>query len=488
MMHDDCVMINLQALDINKKTHSIQNQPKSANPADAQQTGPDSALNSLLATLPSLGQALHSKEPLQQMMAVQKVRQILSYEGQVSSVISEVINAGVVPCLIEMLQRNDAQELQFEAAWALTNIASDSSEHTTWLVGQGVVPIFVGLLGSSSASVTEQAVWGLSNIAGDSTHMRDVVLSSQGAFQSIIQLLNTPSLSSSLRENLAWALSNLLRGTPHPPQHFVEAAIPTLRALIDVDTTASGSGMVDALWALSYCTDGENDRIEVVVRAGVIPQLVFHLSSPDENVLLPALRCIGHIATGSEQQTAALLTTNLLQQLTQLVAAPHVPGKEPPSDTILKECCWTLSNISAGTTAQIQQLISSGVFPHVVSLTASSTLKVRKEALWCICNVLSGGTEEHVRYLIEELGSLSVLAKVIDPAQEPELLVVALDGVQIVLNNGETFKALHSLNVNPYHAMLNNTGVAAAIQAVAATPSASAARDVAQGILAMASS
>jgi hypothetical protein len=104
--------------------------------------------------------------------AVRAVRTLLSKER--NPPVDQILATGILPRLVEFLGFGDWPELMFEAAWALTNIAS--TERTSDVVNQGAISPLIRCLHYHSPDVREQAAWCLGNIAGDRHEYRDMLL------------------------------------------------------------------------------------------------------------------------------------------------------------------------------------------------------------------------------------------------------------------------------------------------------------------------
>ncbi|GKU86955.1 hypothetical protein SLEP1_g1418 [Rubroshorea leprosula] len=181
-----------------------------------------SASDKKLESLPAMVAGVWSDDGNAQLEATTQFRKLLSIER--SPPINEVVQSGVVPRFVEFLARDDFPQLQFEAAWALTNIASGTSEDTRVVIDHGAVPIFVKLLGSPTDDVREHArlqsaVWALGNVARDSPKCRDLVLSHR-ALQPLLAQFNEHAKLSMLR-NATWTSSNFCRGKPQPAFELV---------------------------------------------------------------------------------------------------------------------------------------------------------------------------------------------------------------------------------------------------------------------------
>ncbi|KAA0193002.1 hypothetical protein HAZT_HAZT004393 [Hyalella azteca] len=366
-----------------------------------------------LASLVSDAQSPDSEVKL---AAVQAARKLLSSDR--NPPIDSLIESGILPTLVSCLD-SENNSLQFEAAWALTNIASGTGSQTKAVVASGAVPLFLKLLTSPSHNVCEQAVWALGNIIGDGPQLRDYVIS-LGIVKPLLNFI-VPGIQLGFLRNVTWVIVNLCRNKdPPPPPETISELLPALNFLILHNDT---SIQVDTVWALSYLTDGGEKNIQLVIDSGILKSLIPLLSHKDVKIQTAALRAVGNIVTGSDQQTQAVIDSNALAHFPALL--------QHPKDKITKEAVWFLSNIMAGNKTQVQAVLDAGLVPLLLHLLARGDFNTQKEAAWAISNLTVSGTKEQLSYLLTQ--------HVIPPfcnlltCMDAQVIQVVLDGIYNIL-------------------------------------------------------
>lgn len=209
----------------------------------------------------------------------------------------------------------------------------------------------------------------------------------------------------------------------------IAPALPVLAKLV---YSLDDEVLIDACWAISYLSDGSNDKIQAVIEANIPRRLVELLMHASTSVQTPALRSVGNIVTGDDVQTQLIINCGALPALLSLLSSTK--------DGIRKEACWTISNVTAGNSVQIQSVVDAGIIPPLIHLLTHGDFKTRKEACWAISNATSGGLQkpEQIRYLVQS-GAIRPLCDLL-ACPDNKIIQVALDGLENILKVGDLDK------------------------------------------------
>ena len=140
-------------------------------------------------------------------------------------------------------------------------------------------------------------------------------------------------------------------------------------ATSSVSSRAAGGseGNADATALTSTCDApaGYPPTTSTLFLPSVAAKLARLLKHSSSRIVKPSLRAIGNIVCAEDERdyTQAVVDLGIVPLLQRLIESA---GRE-----LQKEACWTVSNVAAGSPAQVQAVLSSGCIPPVLSFCAN---------------------------------------------------------------------------------------------------------------------
>lgn len=395
-----------------------------------------------LLELGDVALAVNSNDRKTQLAAVIKLRAMLSL--RCLPPVQEAVDTGFVPRILYLIQDCDkdvardpmARELQHEALWACTNVVSGTTFQARHCVEHNAVAVFVHCLKSPSEDVRCQAMWAVGNVAGECCALRDLLVDKTPTIELLLANCSKVTKIETLR-NIAWTMSNLCRGKPQPSWLRVKMLLPPASQLLlqSQDTEV----LVDACWTIAHLSNDhtkENYKIEAVLQTGVAPKLVELLNKGPPNSRMPALRALSQMVSGTDAHTRSIVSCNFLPVLYELLKHPKM--------SIRRETCWALSNIATGSADQIQQIIDARLIPPLILFVKSAgsvDFETRKEAMWTLSNAVTKASMAQIQYMVGH-GLIAAFCAQL-PSPDPQVVILALEGLQNVLEKQRSEKPAH---------------------------------------------
>lgn len=166
--------------------------------------------------------------------------------------------------------------------------------------------------------------------------------------------------------------------------------------------------------------------------------LVNLLDIDSPSVIIPALRSVGNIVTGSDIQTDAVIAAGGLNRMAKLL--------QHSKASIVKEASWLVSNITAGNSEQVQRVLETDIFFLIGRVLEKGDFKSQKEAAWVVTNATTSGTPEQITQLIDKFGILKPFCELLS-SKEARTIKVVLTGLNNLFQLAEKMGSTENLRL-----------------------------------------
>lgn len=190
--------------------------------------------------------------------------------------------------------------------------------------------------------------------------------------------------------------------------------------------------IADSCWAISYHSDASKNKIQVVVESKVIPRIIRNLEEPSMAMLVPSIRILGNISTGTADHTNELLASGILSPLERVL--------DHHKKVVRREACWVISNIAAGNRTQVEAILArETLLKRILELFDTDSNDVRREICYIFSNLAHSGEPTLIFNLYKNINVIRYYVNLL-AAEDYKSVEVALECLFIVLAHGEKFR------------------------------------------------
>ncbi|GMR35938.1 hypothetical protein PMAYCL1PPCAC_06133, partial [Pristionchus mayeri] len=329
-------------------------------------------------------------------------------------------------------------DVRTDAAWAITNLlCSKRTPLTHDILDKGTLDVFVWCIRTADSKLRDQCIWGVGNISADCPLCKEAVRSTD-ALDLIAKQMNAGEFHTLESNRCAiWCCLNILRGG------HAELRPETARALLTAVTAAmllyeDSNILQDSLLTLSLLADDRNfflfphlwpAQIDAMINEpGLVSTTLLAIDTGKPSLVSPALRLIGNIITGTDDQTERVIMRDGFVGLICKCIDSSVTQ-------VRREAAWILSNIAAGPAHHVDLILTNpALIGQLLQRLHHDDVRMKKEVSWVFANVLSSlNTAPRPAQMSEFLG-YGVLA-IVDFATMPGVDTRLVNKIREVLSS-----------------------------------------------------
>lgn len=332
---------------------------------------------------------------------------------------------------------------QHNAGWILCNIAGGTTASNTSVCNAGGMELFHKLLQTSDKQYLDVALYGLANIAGESQTNRNRLLD-LGVLNTLLDKYSIAK-EFELLESYGFLLKNIMRY----PYEFNEQTVNDILevSMQTLEISCCDSTTEEFIEGIG-CLVSHNDYGKYVLSTEpYLSILLSYFNHTAYEIQEKVHRITAVIATGTTEMTQSLLNKRILDKALCLL---H--NAKPP---LRKEIAWLVSNITAGTRDQIDEVLSHSIITSVMKLLIESDLNVKKEATYIFYNIAILASPNQILKLVS-LGILEYLKDALNNSDPKYVLVISTQNMLTFTR--ALLKAGEDLQVDSLKFMMDSSG------------------------------